>query len=35
VRLKGCCPECLQPAWHRDSMDSRRVKNVMEVVGLN
>ena len=35
VRVKGCCPECLLPAWHRDIMDSRRVKGVMEVVGLN
>ena len=34
VRVTGCCPECLLPAWQRDIMDSRRVKGVLEVVGL-
>ena len=33
VRMKGCCPECLLPAWHRDIRDSRRVNGIMEVVG--
>jgi hypothetical protein len=31
VRVKGCCPECLLPAWHRDIMDSRRVHGIIEV----
>jgi hypothetical protein len=31
VRVSGCCPECHQPAWNRDIMDSRRVNMLMEV----
>jgi late competence protein required for DNA uptake (superfamily II DNA/RNA helicase) len=34
LRVTGCCPEYLLPAWRRDIMDSRRVEGVMEVVGL-
>jgi hypothetical protein len=33
VRVTGCCPECLLPAWHRDIMDSRRVNGLMEAAG--
>jgi hypothetical protein len=34
LRVTGCCPECLLPAWRRDIMDNRRVSGIMEVVGL-
>jgi hypothetical protein len=34
LRVTGCCPECLLPAWRRDIRDSRRANGVMEVVGL-
>jgi hypothetical protein len=30
VRVTGCCPECLLPAWHCDIMDSRRVNGLIE-----
>ena len=35
LRVTGCCPECLLPAWHRDIMDSRRVNGLMEAAGCN
>ena len=33
LRVTGCCPECLLPAWHRDIRDSRRVNGVIEMAG--
>ena len=32
LRVTGCCPECLLPAWQRDIRDARRVNGLMEVV---
>jgi late competence protein required for DNA uptake (superfamily II DNA/RNA helicase) len=29
LRVKGCCPECLLPAWRRDVRDSRRVNGII------
>jgi hypothetical protein len=34
LRVKGCCPECLLPAWRRDVRDSRLVNGIVELVGL-
>jgi hypothetical protein len=29
VRVKGCCPVCRQPAWHRDISHARLLSGVM------
>ena len=29
VRVKGCCPVCRQPVWHRDITHARLVSGVM------
>ena len=29
VRVKGCCPVCRQPAWHRDITHARLLSGVM------
>jgi hypothetical protein len=34
LRSKGCCPECMLPAWRRDIRDSRRLNGVMVAVGV-
>jgi hypothetical protein len=32
LRSKGCCPQCLVPAWHRDIRDSRHVSAIMHAL---
>ena len=32
LRVKGCCPQCLLPAWHCDIRDSRRVSAIMDAL---
>ena len=32
LRVKGCCPQCLLPAWLCDIRDSRRVSAIMDAL---